>query len=128
MSDSDPIYAPRPNTATRATQQRVAVTNASAQTALAANLAKTGWVSIKAVGGDVDFVISEVGGALVKDAAGSGTTVGYTLTNGQERDFFIALTPNANGIPAGFVTAIGSTNCNLLISRAGKQAINAVGI
>jgi hypothetical protein len=123
MSDSDAIYAPRPNTATKAYQQRVAVTTGSVQTALAANLAKTGWVSVKAIGGNVDFTIDETGGTLVKDATGSGTTVGYTLQDGQERDFYIALTG-----AAGKLTAIGSAACFLLISRAGKERVNAVGI
>ena len=120
MSDSDYIYAPKPNTATKTYQQRIAVTVASAQTALAASLAKSGWVSVKAVGGAVDFVIAEAGGTLVKDAAGSGTTVGYTLTDGQERDFYVQLAG-----AAGFVTAIGSGSCNLLISRAGKERVQA---
>ncbi len=123
MSDSDQIYPPRPNTATKAYTQRIPVTAASAQTALAANLAKTGWVRMKAVGGDVDFVIDETGGTLVKDAAGSGTTVGYTLANGQSEDFYIALSG-----AAGKVTAIGSGNCNLLIARAGKERVNATGL
>jgi hypothetical protein len=123
MSDSDPIYAPRPNTATKVYTQRIPVTAASAATAIAANLAKTGWVSFKAVGGSIDFTVSEAGGVLVKDAAGSGTTVGYTLTDGQERDFWVALTG-----AAGFVTAIASANCNLLLTRAGKERINAAGL
>ncbi len=128
MSDSDYIYAPRPNTATKARQQRIAVTTSSAFTALAPNLCKSGWVSIKAIGGAVDFVIAEAGGALVKDAAGSGTTVGYTLADGQERDFYIQLSAPASGVVAGFVTAIGSANCNLLITRAGKDRVNAAVI
>lgn len=123
MSDSDHIYPPRPNTATKAYTQRIAVTAASAVTNLAANLAKTGWVRIKAVGGDIDFTIDETGGVLVKDAAGSGTTVGYTLANGQVEDFYIALA----SIP-GKITAIGSGNCNMVISRAGKERINAAGL
>lgn len=124
MSDSDHIYPPRPNTAVKAFVQRIAVTAASAATALAPNLAKTGWVRLKAVGGDIDFNIAEVtGGALVKDAAGAGATVGYTLANGQSEDFYIALTG-----AAGVVTAIGSGNCNLLISRAGKERVNASGL
>jgi len=123
MSDSDHIYAPRANTTAKTLTQRIAVTVASAQTALAANLCKTGWVRIKAVGGDIDFTIGETGGTLVKDAAGSGTTVGYTLQNGQSEDFVIALTG-----AAGVITAIGSGNCNLLISRAGKERVNAAGL
>ena len=123
MSDSDHIYPPRPNTATKAYTQRIAVTVASLATSLAANLAKTGWVRIKAVGGDIDFTIDETGGALVKDAAGFGTTVGYTLQNGQSEDFYIALTG-----AAGKVTAIGSGNCNLVITRAGKERVNAAGL
>lgn len=123
MSDSDHIYPPRPNTATKAYTQRVAVTTASAQTALAANLAKTGWIRCKAVGGDIDFTIDETGGVLVKDAAGFGTTVGYTLANGQSEDYYVALTG-----AVGKVTAIGSGNCNLVITRAGKERVNAAGL
>jgi len=118
MSDSDFIYPPRLNTAARANQQRIAVSAASAQTALAANLAKTGWVRIKAIGADVDFAIDTTGGTLVKDATGSGTTVGGTLANGQTEDFYIAL-PGA----AGVVTTIASANGFLLIYRAGKDRV-----
>lgn len=116
MSDSDNIFAPRPNTAAHAYQQRLAVSAVSTQSALAANLAKTGWVRIKAIGADVDFTISEVAGTLVKDATGSGTTVGHTLQAGQAEDFFVALTG-----AAGYVTHIASGAGFLLITRAGKE-------
>lgn len=118
MSDSDYIFAPRANTAAKANQQRIAVTSASGATALAANLAHQGWLSFKALGGSIDFTIGEASGTLVKDAVGIGSTVGYTLADGQERDFYVALAG-----AAGFVTAIGSGNCNLLITRAGVARI-----
>jgi hypothetical protein len=123
MSDSDNIYPPRKNTTAKANQQRIAVSAVNAQTALAPNLAKNGWVRVKAVGVDIDFTIDEVAGTLVKDATGSGTTVGYTLLAGQSEDFFVALTG-----AAGFVTTIASGAGFLLISRAGKERINAAGL
>jgi hypothetical protein len=86
-------------------------------------LAKTGWVRIKAVGTDIDFTIDAAGGTLVKDASGSGTTVGWTLMNGQTEDYYIALTPNAAGVPVGTVTAIGLAAGNLVITRAGKDRV-----
>lgn len=123
MSDSDNIYPPKLNTSAKASQQRIAVSAVNAQTALAANLAKNGWVRIKAVGADVDFAIDAAGGTLVKDATGSGTTVGYTLQAGQAEDFFVALS-GATGV----VTTIASGAGFLLISRAGKERVNAAGI
>ena len=115
MSDSDNIYAPRNNTAARSGIQRIPFTTASAQTTLSAELQKTGWVRCKAVGADVDFTIDSTGGTLVKDASGSGTTVGYTLAAGQTEDFWIA--------GASVVTTIGSASGNLIVSRAGKDRV-----
>jgi hypothetical protein len=120
MSDSDNIYPPKLNTATKAVTQRIAVTTGSVTTALAANLAKTGWIRVKAVGADVDFAIDAAGGTLVKDATGSGTTVGWTLTNGQAEDYYVALVG-----AAGSVTAIGSAAGFLIITRAGKDRVQA---
>jgi hypothetical protein len=116
MSDSDYIYPPRKNTAAKANTQRIAVSVANAQTALAPNLAKSGWVRIKAIGADIDFTIDEVAGTLVKDATGSGTTVGWTLQAGQAEDFYVQL-QNA----VGFATTIASGAGFLLITRAGKD-------
>jgi hypothetical protein len=121
MSDSDYIYPPRKNTAAKANQQRIAVSAVNAQTALAANLARNGWIRVKAIGVDIDFTIDEVAGTLVKDAAGSGTTVGHTLQAGQSEDYYVALTNSA-----GFVTAIASGAGFLLITRAGKERAGAV--
>lgn len=123
MSDSDHIYAPRPNTATKAITQRMAVSAASASVALAANLAKTGWVYVTASGADVDFTISEAVGVLVKDATGVGTTVAPPLPSGQTRRLYIALTGTA-----GFITAIASGAGFLTISRAGAERVNAAGL
>jgi hypothetical protein len=122
-ADNDYIYAPRPNTATKATQQRMAVSAASASVALAPNLAKNGWIYVTASGADVDFTISEAAGTLVKDAVGSGTTVAPPLPAGQTRRLYIALTG-----AAGFITAIASGAGFLTISRAGAERVNAVGI
>lgn len=125
MSDpsSDLVYAPRPNTATKATQQRMAVSAVSASAALAPNLAKNGWVYVTASGADVDFTISETAGALTKDAVGVGTTVAPPLPAGQTRRLYIALTGSA-----GFITAVASGAGFLTIARAGTERVNAAGL
>ena len=118
MSDSDNIYPPKLNTAAKAVTQRIAVSAANATTNLAANLAKTGWVRVKAVGADVDFAIDTAGGTLVKDQTGSGTAVGWTLQAGQSEDYYIALQG-----AAGVVTTIASAGGFLIITRAGKDRV-----
>ena len=123
MSDSDYIYAPRPNTAAKAITQRLAVSGVNAAVALLPNIAKNGWIYVTAQGADVDFVIGETAGTLVKDAVGGGTTVGHTLAAGQTRRYYVALTG-----AVGFVTAIASGAGFLSITRAGVERINAAGL
>lgn len=69
--------------------QRIAVSTTAALTALATSLVGMGWLRIKAVGADVDFILGTSGApAIVKDQAGSSAGVGYTLQAGQAEDFF----------------------------------------
>lgn len=120
MSDSDYIYAPKNNTATKVYCQRIAVSAANSQTALAPSLASNGWLLLSAQGAAVDFTIDVAAGTLVKDATGSGTTVGYSLAAGESRRFYVAL-PGA----AGFVTAIASGAGFLVICRAGSGRVQS---
>lgn len=70
--------------------QRIAVTTTAALTALATSLVGMGWLRVKAVGADVDFIFGTSGApAIVKDQVGSSSGVGYTLQAGQAEDFFL---------------------------------------
>ncbi len=112
MSDDDRIYPP-----VLAKVQRIAVSTTGAKTSLRTELRGAGWIRVKAVGADVDFLFGTSGDTqLSKDATSD--PQGWTLVAGQFEDYYN---------PGGYDTINWDASASgfLVLSRAGRELIRS---
>jgi hypothetical protein len=93
--------------------QRIAVTTTGARTALAATVVGVGWLRVKALDANIDFLFGGESVAVPTYGATGSTGVGYTLEAGTWEEFYI--TDDTH------ISWDADANGTLVLWRAGRE-------